>query len=503
LDAIATPEVAAAPLIPSAVRSAERPQRTPRHARRIGALAVALGVFADLCFDGVPLGLGWPLFLGAAVVAFLIAGGREAWQQARPALWLLWPMAVSAGFVAVRDSPELTALNVAVSSLCLLLFAHFATAEERLFTLGPASLVSRALAAGPRALWSAPPTVLASLEGVPVRAVHGSLLALGRTMLVAVPIVLVFAGLLAAADPMFSALVEGTFDALGGDLGGALVSRTLTIAGASLAMAGVLSFALRRRQQLADAVPVVSRLALRTTATVLAMVSLLFVAFGLVQARFLFSADHSGLPEGLTYAAYAHQGFFQLVAVVVLTLLLILALGRWTRLESGGQQLTFNVLGTALVACTAPLWAAAVQRMLIYQEAYGATVLRVFVVAFLCAVGVLLAYRAVSLWVKPQWFGGGALALSLLSAIALNVANPDALVAATNLARPEGKMVVLDTWYLAQLSADAVPAVERGTLGMDADRRAEVLEGLRTRAKLRSSGNPASFNLARSRAQAP
>jgi hypothetical protein len=165
----------------------------------------------------------------------------------------------------------------------------------------------------------------------------------------------------------------------------------------------------------------------------------------------------------------------------------------------------FNGLGTALVACTVPLWASAVQRMLIYQDAYGATVLRVFVLAFLCAVGALLVYRAVSLWLRPQWFGGGALALSLLSAIALNLANPDALVAAHNLARPAGphQAVVLDTWYLSQLSADAVPAVERGTLGLDAEQREWLLGALRARAQSRSSKNPASFNTARSRALEP
>lgn len=497
-------EAIAPPALPAAVRSAERPAaRAPRNARRIGALALALGAFADLCFDGVPLGLGWPLFLAAAVAAFLVAGGREAWQQARPALWLLWPMAALGGFVAVRDSPELLALNVAASSLCLLLFAHFATAQERVFALGPASLASRAVLAAPRALWAAPPTVMESLSGVPVKAVHGALVSFSRTLLVAVPIVLVFAGLLAAADPMFSALLEGALEAIGGDLAGDLASRTLTIAGAAVAMAGLLSFALRRREPLAEAGAVPARLALRTSATVLSLVSLLFVAFGLVQARFLFSGDGAALPQGLTYAAYAHQGFFQLVAVVVLTLLLILALGRWTRLESGGQRLAFNGLGTALVACTVPLWASAVQRMLIYQEAYGATVLRVFVLAFLCAVGVLLTYRAVSLWVKPEWFGGGALALSLLSAVALNLANPDALVAAHNLARPAGSAVVLDTWYLSQLSADAVPAVERGTLGLEPFQRDAVLSALRTRAQARSSKNPAAFNLARARALAP
>ena len=232
------------------------------------------------------------------------------------------------------------------------------------------------------------------------------------------------------------------------------------------------------------------------------LVSALFSAFGVVQARFLFGGDSGALPFGLTYASYAHRGFFQLVAVVVLTLFLILALGRWTKLESGGQKLAFNALGTVLVLTTAPLWASAVQRMVIYQDAYGATVLRIFVLAFLSAVGVLLGYRAVSLWVKPQWFGGGALALSLLSALALNVANPDAIVAAHNLARPAGTTVVLDTWYLSQLSADAVPAVERGTIGLDAEQREWLLGALRDRAQARSSMNPAAFNLARSRAMA-
>jgi MprA protease rhombosortase-interaction domain-containing protein len=328
------------------------------------------------------------------------------------------------------------------------------------------------------------------------------LAAVGRTMLVAVPIVLVFAGLLAAADPMFSELLGDAFDAFGVDLWGSMLSRTLTISGAALAMAGLLSFALRRRMPLPEQSAVPQHLTMRTTATVFAMISLLFVAFGLVQARFLFSGDHGQLPHGLTYAGYAHQGFFQLVAVVALTLLLILSLGRWTRLETAAHGTAFKALGTVLVACTMPLWASAVERMVIYQDAYGATVLRLFVFAFLCATGLLLGYRAVSLWWKPQWFGGGALALSLLSAVALNLVNPDAYIAEHNLNRPSD-VVVLDTWYLTQLSADAVPAVERGTIGMDPERRDEILRALRVRAENRSSKNPAAFNVARARALSP
>ncbi len=53
--------------------------------------------------------------------------------------------------------------------------------------------------------------------------------------------------------------------------------------------------------------------------------NLLFLAFVLVQLRFLFGG--SGLEEqrvGLTYAEYARHGFFELVVVAVLVLPLIL-----------------------------------------------------------------------------------------------------------------------------------------------------------------------------------
>ena len=60
-------------------------------------------------------------------------------------------------------------------------------------------------------------------------------------------------------------------------------------------------------------------------AVALGAVNLLFLAFVLVQLRFLFGG--SGLVEqrvGLTYAEYARHGFFELVVVAVLVLPLLL-----------------------------------------------------------------------------------------------------------------------------------------------------------------------------------
>jgi uncharacterized protein DUF4153 len=80
----------------------------------------------------------------------------------------------------------------------------------------------------------------------------------------------------------------------------------------------------------------------------LGALNLLFLAFVVVQFRYLFGGE--GLVEervGLTYAEYARHGFFELVAVSVLVLVVLLAAdalvvrsagrgGRFARLFSAG-----------------------------------------------------------------------------------------------------------------------------------------------------------------------
>src|SRR6185369_16696657 len=59
---------------------------------------------------------------------------------------------------------------------------------------------------------------------------------------------------------------------------------------------------------------------------VLGSVDLLFAAFVLIQFAYFFGGQRNISLEGLTYSDYARRGFFELVAVSVLTLALVLLL---------------------------------------------------------------------------------------------------------------------------------------------------------------------------------
>src|ERR671930_113438 len=114
-----------------------------------------------------------------------------------------------------------------------------------------------------------------------------------------------------------------------------------------------------------------------------------------------------------------------------------------------------RVLSLALVALALVVMASALQRMRLYQREYGLTELRIYatgVILWLGCVFVLLA--ATVLRARPRGFATGAVVAGFVATLALNVLNPDALIARTNLDRPK-----IDVAYVSRLSADAVPTL--------------------------------------------
>jgi hypothetical protein len=71
------------------------------------------------------------------------------------------------------------------------------------------------------------------------------------------------------------------------------------------------------------------------------------------------------------------------------------------------------------------------------------------------------------------WFVPAALAAGLATLLALNVVNPEALVARHNLTRDD-PVVDLDARYFLDLSDDALPTIVSLLPGLDPDVRAEV-----------------------------
>jgi hypothetical protein len=186
-------------------------------------------------------------------------------------------------------------------------------------------------------------------------------------------------------------------------------------------------------------------------AVALGALVLLFAAFVAVQARYLFGG--SALVQArahLTYAEYARHGFFELVAVSLLVLPVILAANAVVQAR---VQLVRR-LSAVLVALEFVVAASALQRLRLYQAQFGLTELRLY------ATGIVIWLAFVFLWLAATTLRGrrrfavGAVVLGFAATAALNVVNPDAVIARTNLSRPQ-----VDAAYLGGLSDDAVPTL--------------------------------------------
>ncbi|MCI4063297.1 DUF4173 domain-containing protein [Micromonospora sp. R77] len=194
----------------------------------------------------------------------------------------------------------------------------------------------------------------------------------------------------------------------------------------------------------------------------LALLDVLFGAFVLVQLAVLFGGSgHVLRTAGLTYAEYARGGFWQLLTVSALTLLVIAGALRWAPRRTGTDRVLIRVLIGGLTVLSLVVVASALYRMWVYTDAYGATRLRLVVATAELWLGLLFVLVGVAtIRLRGDWLPRLALGTAVVALLGLAVVNPDRSVADWNVDRYR-RTERLDVAYLSQLSADAVPALDR------------------------------------------
>ena len=182
----------------------------------------------------------------------------------------------------------------------------------------------------------------------------------------------------------------------------------------------------------------------------------------LVQLTVLFGgSEHVLRTAGLTYAEYARGGFWQLLAVSALTLLVIAGAARRAPRATRADRLLVRVLLGTLTALSLVVVASALYRMQVYTDAYGATRLRLAVATVELWLGLLFVLVGVAVVrLRADWLPRLVLGTAVLALLGLALVNPDRVIAERNVDRyrQTGR---LDVGYLAGLSADAVPALDR------------------------------------------
>ena len=439
-------------------------------ARRALALAVLLGVTAEILFDGPAFGINVPISVAALLGAGWLVRRRGTAPDPFDA-WLPIAAVACAALVAVSGDRFLAL----VDTVCALAFIGASIAAmsgvpvtrrsaEVVASIGGA--VALAVVGGAARMLRTARPAHAIPRRMPVPAVP-----IARGLALGLPVAAIFAVLFASADPIFRGVLE---DVLGfrfdlGDLPGRIV---FVIASAWLA-AGLLSVS-------ADGIPGVAAASLGAAAgtqarartrplggqevvIILVLVDIVFGAFVALQLAYLFGGLDTLTAVGMTYSDYARRGFFELIAAACLAGGLVIALELATR----GRSRAYVAAALVLAALTLVVLASAWLRLDLYQQAYGWTELRFYVAAAIVALGAALAVGSVLLVRdRMRWLGHGLVAVGLGALIAANLLAPAAFVAERNVARvldpslvPEDGWPGLDTEYFSALGDDAIPVL--------------------------------------------
>ncbi len=433
--------------------------KRPADARVLVAAAVA-AVLADLAVRSGMAGVAGTLLV-VAVVAGLLASRRVAGLDAACVVGAALAFGL---FLSLRTSPWLLPLDIMAVAGLLLLGSSLA-GGGRLFDLPVPSLAVRAIHATAHGL-AAPAFLAAPLSRRrPVAILAGAGLAL--------PLLVVLGLLLASADAVFAGFFSWW------ESPETVITHAVLLGIGAWGMTGLL------RLVSAEPAPAPPHLPYRlghveATVVVGSLVAL-FSAFAVAQVIAVAGgARHVLETAGLTYAEYARQGFFQLVAVAAITLVALVGLRAVTDLSDPADRRRFTVLGEVAIGLTLVILAVAVRRLGLYTDAYGLTMLRFFSLVFTLWIGSVLVLAALALsgaGADRAWFTGAALVAGLALLLGLNALNPEAIVARHNVERAARQLAV-DPVYLAELSDDAVPALVEALPRLKEPERTAVLDAV-------------------------
>ena len=436
-----------------------------KHSNLLWTTGLCLGWAFDLLFWKQPLGINFFLYgllciLGACLVLLV-----NKQSPARGSLLVFPLIFVFAAITAVRSEPMTVLLAICLTLLLMIVLAN-------------TYLGGRWLVYGFGDYLGAVLGLAGSMIGRPVgfgaqvrkqRLESGStgkrlnIWPVVRGVLIAVPIVAIFAGLLAAADAAFSSQLDAVLKIFNIENLPQYIFRMIYILIGAYALVGVILHASTQstdEKLTGGEKPFITQfLGFTEAGIVLGSVAVLFAAFVVIQFRYFFGGQANIHVAGFTYSEYARRGFGELVVVAFFSLLMILALGAVTRRESVLQRRTFSGLSVAIVALVLVMLVSAYQRLVLYESAYGFSRLRTYTHVALVWIGLLLvAVVVLEIFQRQKAFVPAMLIASLGFVLSLAVLNVDGLIVRQNVDRAiRGQD--LDVTYLVSLSTDSIPVL--------------------------------------------
>jgi len=183
--------------------------------------------------------------------------------------------------------------------------------------------------------------------------------------------------------------------------------------------------------------------------TILFLINILYLIFTFIQIKYLYIKFNLNLtPE--EYSNYARNGFFQLIAVVILNIIIII----YFKNKIDNSKLTY-ALNSLMTVISINMGLSSLYKMNFYIKEFGMTQLRFMTSIFMVFILIMLVIIAVSLWKNIDLFKYCIIIGSIIY-LGINFCNMDKIIAQYNL---DAKGNEVDIQYLSTLSLDSYDVV--------------------------------------------
>jgi len=285
-----------------------------------------------------------------------------------------------------------------------------------------------------------------------------------RGILIALPLLAILASLLGEADPIFARWMNDLIELLRLEKLPEYILRLVLITFWTFLAAGLLLYALTKSGEgklVGEDQPWPPRfLGFTETTIILGAINILFFSFVSIQFKYFFGGEKNIALDGYTYSEYARKGFGELLAVAFFTLFILMVLSAITKRERAASRNTFSVLSGAMTAFIGIILVSSLQRLALYESAYGFSRLRTYSHLCILWIGALfLAVLVLEIVQQHRYFTLASLAAVAGFVLTLNVVNVDGLITRQNIQRLQDNDAPLDTHYLHTLSNDALPTL--------------------------------------------
>ena len=454
-------------------RQPEQKKPIPKYLGLFLFAGLLLGWAIDFLFWETAPGISISIWLAFALILLFVLAKVEKVKVHPASYGLAGIIVIAVIFYTVRSESLTQFANVAAALFGLVLLASTYTNGNwifyRLFDYIVPMLTT--IFGGLLRPFSALAGVFGDTSADGKKSVGKVLLAVFRGLIITIPILVLLGSLLAAADSIFEGVMGDLLDWFVIDDLGEYIFRIIYVTFFSIIFIGVFFQAIlpngTAKRPDPEKALVKPFLGWIETVMIFSGINLMFLIFVVIQFNYLFGGERNIHKGAFNYSEYARQGFGELVAVAIISLLIYLVLASVSRKDGNAHKRIFSGFSLLLIVQVLVMLVSSFKRLGLYETVYGFTRLRMYTHVFIICLAVLLVVIIVLevLHIRGR-FALVLLGFCYLFSFALAVVNVDGQIARLNIIHStkiehNGRGTVLDYNYLTSLTNDAIPQMVR------------------------------------------